>query len=582
MPNNERRFLTRGFQIVRLAIAKLASSKLELSFLFLAAVASAPAFAADPAGTDSTKSTATSAENSSEKSAAKKIDQWGMFEIELKGPAEGNPFVDVNLSATFSTSSTSATKESLTSATKQSHVTGFYDGNGTYRIRFMPNQPGEWNYVTSSNRPELNGKQGTFTVVEPSKNNHGPVRVHNTYNFAYADGTPYIPFGTTCYAWIHQSDELQQQTLATLKESPFNKIRMCVFPKWYDHNRREPALYPFEGAAPNHWDFTKFNPAFFQHLEERISQLNDLGIEADLILFHPYDGNHWGFDHMPAADDDRYLRYIVARLSAYKNVWWSLANEFDLLKNKKDSDWDRFFQIIAENDPYQHLRSVHNCRLIYNNTNPLVTHASIQNGSEVEDVGRAQILRDVYRKPVVYDEVKYEGNLPARWGNLSADDLVNRFWNAIIAGTYATHGETYLDPEHDNIWWSHGGVLHGESPKRIAFLRSIVEAAPPGIEQIDPWQDMRVAGKRGEYYLVYFGKETPTEWSFDLPATKLAEPMKFRVELIDAWNMTIAPVDGVFQTELAPNKYRIVCPKQAAIKMPGKPYMALRITRVHE
>ena len=37
---------------------------------------------------------------------------------------------------------------------------------------------------------------------------------------------------------------------ATLKASPFNKVRMCVFPKWYDHNRKEPALYPFEGTAP--------------------------------------------------------------------------------------------------------------------------------------------------------------------------------------------------------------------------------------------------------------------------------------------------------------------------------------------
>ena len=32
---------------------------------------------------------------------------------------------------------------------------------------------------------------------------------------------------------------------------------------------------------------------------------------------------------MPAEADDRYLRYAVARLAAYRNVWWSLANECD-------------------------------------------------------------------------------------------------------------------------------------------------------------------------------------------------------------------------------------------------------------
>jgi len=38
---------------------------------------------------------------------------------------------------------------------------------------------------------------------------------------------------------------------------------------------------------------------------------------------------------MPAAADDRYLRYVIARLAAYRNVWWSLANEYDFLLNTK-------------------------------------------------------------------------------------------------------------------------------------------------------------------------------------------------------------------------------------------------------
>ena len=335
----------------------------------------------------------------------KPVEQWGVFELELNGPAEGNPFVDVALTAEFVQQGQA--KQHAT------QVTGFYDGQGVYRIRFMPDKTGTWEYVTSSNRNQLDGQRGAFMVVAPSKSNHGPVQVHNTYHFAYADGTPFFPFGTTCYAWIHQQDEVQKETLTTLTESPFNKLRMCVFPKWYDHNRTEPALYPFVGTALTHWDFSRFNPAFFRHLEQCVRQLGALNIEADVILFHPYDGGHWGFDRMPPEADDRYLRYVVARLGAYRNVWWSLANEYDLLKAKKETDWDRFFQIIAHDDPYGHLRSIHNCRLIYNQTNPLVTHASIQDGAAVEDVGRAEILRDVYRKPIIYDEVKYEGDLPA-------------------------------------------------------------------------------------------------------------------------------------------------------------------------
>src|SRR5439155_7328950 len=204
--------------------------------------------------------------------AAAEVEQWGTFELTLRGPAGGNPFVEVDLSATF------------TQGERKLRVGGFYDGDGTYRVRFMPETAGEWSYTTASNRPELNGKAGTLTVTRPSPGNHGPVRVRNTYHFPHAGGTPYFPVGTTCYAWTHQPAALEEQTLATLKAGPFNKLRMCVFPKWYAYNRSEPPRYPFEktrgaDAAPpaKQWDYDRFNPEFFRHLETRIGQLRDLG-----------------------------------------------------------------------------------------------------------------------------------------------------------------------------------------------------------------------------------------------------------------------------------------------------------------
>src|SRR5439155_7238893 len=207
----------------------------------------------------------------------------------------------------------------------------------------------------------------------------------------------------------------------------------------------------------------------------------------------------------------------VARLAAYRNVWWSLANEFDFMKAKTDADWDRFLKVVSEADPYRHLCSIHNGTRLFNHTDPRLTHASIQNGSAVEDAGRAVLYRDVYRKPVVFDEVKYEGDIPRRWGNLSAEELVFRFWEGTIAGTYVGHGETYLSP--DNIlWWSKGGVLHGKSPARLAFLRHVLDDSPAnGIEPIDKWQNPRYGGQPGTYYLVYLGKEKPVSWEFKLP-----------------------------------------------------------------
>jgi hypothetical protein len=460
----------------------------------------------------------------SEAKRVEEVERWDIFELSLKGPSGGNPFLDVEISAEF------------TYEDRGVEVNGFYDGDSVYRVRFMPDTLGVWKYVTRSSKGELDGEKGEFICVEPSPGNHGPVNVRNAYYFAYADGTPYFQIGTTCYAWAHQGDEMEEQTLATLRDAPFNKLRMCVFPKDYAYNKNEPQYYPFEGTPLREWDFTRFNPGFFRHFEKRVGDLRDLGIEADIILFHPYD--RWGYRAMDSETDDRYLRYVVARLAAYRNVWWSMANEYDLMKEKTMGDWDRFFQIVQKSDPYGHLRSVHNCREWYDHTKPWVTHCSIQSS----DFGKAREWRDKYRKPILYDECRYEGNIPQGWGNISAEKMVSNFWMGTIAGCYVGHGETYKHPE-DILWWSKGGVLHGESPKRIAFLKEIMEQAPP-FEDMAPAElspDSYVLSKPGEHYLIYFTN----------PATvtiKLLEPDEsgnypsgrpYKVDGIDTWKMSI-------------------------------------------
>lgn len=462
---------------------------------------------------------------------AQSAERWGVYEVTLHGPAIGNPFVDVEVGARFEMGHRTV------------DVDGFYDGEGTYRVRFMPDAVGDWTYTTHSNRAELNGKTGKFACTPAGAGNHGPVRVRNTTHFGYEDGTPYVPVGTTSYAWTHQDEALQEQTLATLRTAPFNKMRMCVFPKSYAYNANEPVYYPFVDK-----DFTRFHPAFFAHLEKRVRDLEALGIEADLILFHPYD--RWGYAKMGAANDDRYLRYVIARLSAYRNVWWSVANEWDLVKGKTTADWDRYFHIIEQRDPYRHLRSIHHSRVMYDHSKPWVTHVSIQ-GDEFE---KTPEWIATYKKPVIFDECQYEGNIPKRWGSISAQEMTRRFWLGTVYGAYVGHGETYLDP-HDILWWSKGGVLHGESPKRVAFLRKILEDAP-GLDNVSAYYP--AAGVPGQYYLFYFDSHQPAEYEFDL-----AKDVKYRADLIDPWEMTVKPVAGVFEGKFV-------------MKLPGRPGLAVR------
>ena len=61
-------------------------------------------------------------------------------------------------------------------------------------------------YRTRSNAPPRStARPARFDCAAPRRRaTTGRCGCANRFHFAYADGTPYFPFGTTCYAWTHQ------------------------------------------------------------------------------------------------------------------------------------------------------------------------------------------------------------------------------------------------------------------------------------------------------------------------------------------------------------------------------------------
>ena len=471
--------------------------------------------------------------------AESKVERWDYVELPFAGPADGNPFLDVKLTATFRLKNRALTVE------------GFYDGNGAYKVRFIPDDEGTWTWTTASGAAQLDGKSGAFECVSPGEGNHGPVSIRDDYHFGYADGTPFVECGTTCYAWAFQAEQTQRQTIETLRNSPFNKLRMCIFPKWYEYNHREPPLYPFPRTGETN-DYSRFNPEYFQHLDALILELRAIGVEADLILFHPYD--KWGYQSMPAEVNERYLRYVIARFGAYRNVWWSLANEFDFMNGKTAKDWDSYARILGDYDAFGHLRSIHYGFHQYEYWRGWCSHAGVQD-SRLE---MAAQWRADWQKPLVFDECKYEGNIPSMWGNLSGDEMTRRFWLAAAQGAYCGHGETYMSLE-GVLWWSHGGVLHGSSPKKIAFLRKLLEetiAVGEGPIGFTGYGQEPILARRanGSVIFFYFDLHQPAEWTFNLPEGKA-----YTAEYIDTQELTHTPYEGEYKGT-------------AALKMPGKPW----------
>ncbi len=62
------------------------------------------------------------------------IAKWEVFEVMLSGKTGGNPFTDYTIEGVFT-----GEKEDV-------RVEGFYDGEGVYRVRFMPSYEGVYLY----------------------------------------------------------------------------------------------------------------------------------------------------------------------------------------------------------------------------------------------------------------------------------------------------------------------------------------------------------------------------------------------------------------------------------------------------
>src|SRR5699024_4682193 len=58
------------------------------------------------------------------------VERWGVFEVACEGPSGGNPFTEQWIRGTFSGKNETVTAD------------GFYDGDGCYKVRFMPSLEG--------------------------------------------------------------------------------------------------------------------------------------------------------------------------------------------------------------------------------------------------------------------------------------------------------------------------------------------------------------------------------------------------------------------------------------------------------
>jgi hypothetical protein len=76
--------------------------------------------------------------------------------------------------------------------------------------------------------------------------------------------------------------------------------------------------------------------------------------------------------------------------------------------------------------------------------------------------------------------------------------------------------------------------------------------------------DTAFGGVDDHYYLIYFGASQPIYRMLNLP-----DGIRFSIELIDTWEMTIKPLEGDYEG-------------RCRVELPGKSYQALRIHKINE
>jgi hypothetical protein len=232
---------------------------------------------------------------------------------------------------------------------------GFYDGEGTWRIRHMPDLVGTWTYDArfTDGTP---GASGTFVCVPSDVPGMISRDETNSMWFGYASGAHLLMrslhVGDRFFA-ANFPDEARTAFLDWAQKQGYNTISVAS----HYLNRREAG----RGAG---WDTPSLWPldAAEYHKVERI--LDDLA--ARQIVIFPFAGFFGRASNYPAghADQALYVRYALARFAPYWNVMLNVSGPEPLLPREKQimprEEVVRLGKLIERQNVYDHLLSVHN------------------------------------------------------------------------------------------------------------------------------------------------------------------------------------------------------------------------------
>lgn len=431
---------------------------------------------------------------------------YGTYELEMRLEHTGpNPF-EVFLPVRFRSGGRLFT------------VDAFHDGDDTWRARFMPDAPGEWNYeVVISGMAAASGS--FWTLASADSLNHGHVRVdaQRPRYLAHDDGSPHYWFGCN---WIaaenygppekngesnpnYLSDEQIQGHLNLLERFRHNGTLLKM------------ALFPLEDDGVT-WDLS-----WIRRGEWIVREAGRRGIYVHVNMFDTWSrerGSPFTFDthrseHVLNAwsEEDaekrrNYLRTIIARFAAFHNVYWELGNEMEHRPNDGNAFAKRsnleYLPWIREFDPYD--LPVGLSEDVWKQTT--VDIGFLHQGDELPppDSATPLIMNELVRgtDPVVGTPMWMDETIRDPRARLSYRRV---FWQMFTRGGCGSSEATWLNLKEP----PNGAVLDVMGDQRQ--LRAVLEGLPISWNEMTPDNDLvadgpdglTVRGKRGEAYVGY-------------------------------------------------------------------------------
>ncbi|MDA3873764.1 MAG: DUF5060 domain-containing protein [Kiritimatiellae bacterium] len=414
------------------------------------------------------------------------VDQWARFETALTNTQSySDPYRDVTLNVTY----TSPSDETI-------NFWGYYDGGQTWKLRFMPNETGTWQYTAtfSDGQP---GKSGTFNCMASDAPATISAYSSNPRWFGHQDGEPLLvrsfhAAGLFKFAIDDPADptdgEKRTVFLDWAQAQGYNTMSAHFFSTRDATDSEGPKLWPLDSDT-------------YQKVEMILDDLSAREMVA--YAFTGFFGNSGPYPST-AADRTLYIRYCLARFAPYWNIIMNVGG-FEVRDYLTDTEIRNLGAEINAANPFGHLIGAHqrDGNDVFRNEEWCSVVTLQDEITNLSSLSTYLLTNGVTGKPSYAQETLWMGNsLQPAW---TLTDLRKHMWVHMMSAASYNAGDMNgnnesgfggsLDPG-DKIQARH------DVPKMIwDFMESIP------FHTLSPRQDLRNSGyllaNPGETYLCY-------------------------------------------------------------------------------